>query len=86
MLPLSVAILLISSSVVLLRRDLDQLPKMPRPNEGRTWRLEEHGAIAYGTLSETATVYGLLISGFVVGAFGVCNERWIRSRSGLKDA
>ena len=85
MLPLFVASLLICSSVFLLQHDLNTLPKVPVPQDGRTWHLEEHGNVAYGTFGETARVYGLLMTGLVVGAFGVDHEKRMRSQAGARD-
>ena len=78
MLPLLVATLLIGSSAVLLQTDLDRLPKVPWQRHGRTWRLEGHGAVAYGTFSEAASVCSLLVTGFAVGAFGL-GHGWSKS-------
>ena len=82
MLPLIVAVLLFASSALLLAKDLHRLPKVRVPSEGRTYPLEEHGAVVFGTFLETAPVYGLLIAGFGVGAFGINTERRIRVQSG----
>ncbi len=45
--------------------------KYRREKDGRTWRLEEHGMIAYGTFCKTASVHSLLVTDFVVGAFAL---------------
>lgn len=84
MLPLAVAVLLFGSSVLLLSHDLNTLPRVPMPNEGRTYPLQEHRAIVYGTLGETALFYGVLIAGFAIGAVGIGNEKRMRERIDTK--
>lgn len=75
MLPLFVAVVLIGSGVFVLGHKLDTLPKVPDTIERRTWRLEDNGRIAYGSFSETASVYGLFIAGCIAGAAGISNEK-----------
>ncbi len=79
MLPLAVAILFFGSSALLMGRGLNTLPKVSMPDEGRTYPLEEHRRVVFGTLGETALVYGLLIVGFAVGAVGIGHEKRIRA-------
>ncbi len=85
LLPLTAATLLFGSGVLLLGHDLDTLPKKPVPKDSRTYPLEEHSAVVFGTLRETALVYGALIAGLAVGAIGLGNEKRIRARIGTQE-
>ena len=78
MLPLLAAGLLLCLGGVSLQKDLHTLPRVPVPKDGRTWRMEDHRKVAYGTFGETLRVYGLFVAALVVGAFGAEQEKQIR--------
>ena len=84
LLPLAVSILLFGSGALLQSHDFKTLPRVPLPDQGRTYPLENHRIIVYGTLADAALFHGVFIAGFAAGAVGIRNEQRSQERMNSK--
>jgi len=66
--------------VVLWYRFAETRPRLPVPEQGRTYALNTHGDFAYLTRGEFIGLNGLMVLGFVLVLIAVAVHR--RTRSG----